>query len=207
MTIPGIILARGGSKRLPGKNIKPICGRPMIYWALDALAGFERVIVGTDSDKIAGVVREYSKDITIYDREPVGDTDRMEDELILMGQEYGFDQFILLQATSPLVTSRDVAGAMELYGYGDYDSIVSGVNQWRRRWYPAEHYCERNKHKLCVINGAIFISSITTINQYDTLVGSNCGFYEMPLDTYYDIDTQEEFEICEMLLRRRIGKG
>lgn len=200
MSIPAIILARGGSKRLPGKNIKPICDRPLIYWALDAVAEFDKIIVGTDSDEIAEVVNKHGADIEIYKRNPVGDDDRMEDDLILMSKEYRFNEFVLLQATSPLITAKDVTGAITLYGAGSYDSVVSGVTQYRRRWYDGQNACNKDKHAFYVINGAIFISSVETINSHGHMAGGRCGFYPMPLETYFDIDTQEEFDLCEKLL-------
>ncbi len=57
-----VIPARGGSKRIPGKNIKPFCGRPMIAWSIQAAAAsglFARIIVSTDSEEIGAVARQY----------------------------------------------------------------------------------------------------------------------------------------------------
>ena len=61
-----VIPARGGSKRIPRKNIKPFCGKPMIAWSIEAALAsgcFDRVIVSTDDEEIAAVAREYGAEV------------------------------------------------------------------------------------------------------------------------------------------------
>lgn len=206
MNPPVIILARGGSKRIPHKNIKPFCGRPLIYWTLDAARNFERVIVGTDSNEIRDCLIQYPRRIELYERKSVSDVQTSEEAIIDMALHLCFNEFIMLQCTSPLVVEYDVHSALRLYREG-YDSVVSGVMQERRIWNKYTMYTEPHKIPTYVMNGAIMISSIDTINLYDSIAGGKCGFYKMPIDTYYDIDTPEEFSISETLLKRRRGEN
>jgi len=200
MNIPIIILARGGSKRLPGKNIKEIAGRPMIYWVLDACYGFQ-TYVATDSAEIADCVLNYSQWIEIIGREPVPDGQTSADGILSIACKIKLTgAFITMQATSPLVRSVDVQNAVKLYESGRFDSVVSGVAEQRRRWMPDALYCEQNKYPVYTVNGAIFVSSMDTLRKHRDIAGGKCGFSPMPLATYFDIDTPEEFAIVERLL-------
>lgn len=197
-----IILARGGSKRVMGKNIKIICGVPLIYWVLDAAVNvFETVIVATDSAQIKSAIGYYGSDsIKIYDRETVPDTETSTESIMKLSN-MGIDKFILMQCTSPLVTGNDIKGCINLYEEGIYDSVVSGTKHYRRKWY--NHFCEKKEQPLSIINGAVMISSIQTIKRYGYIAGGKCGFYEMPSENYFEVDTEEDFYICEALLKRR----
>jgi CMP-N-acetylneuraminic acid synthetase len=185
----------------------PICGKPLIHWTLDAAKGIDRVIVGTDSQEIRSSVIRYDDGVQVYDRKPVGDNDRMEDDLLSMAEELGFDDFMLLQCTSPMISRAAILGARAMYRTGEYDSIVSGVVQERRMWNQYTYHCDAMKSPLHILNGAIWVSSVRTINRYDSIVGGRCGFCPMDLDTYFEVDTKEEFDICELLLKRRLDEG
>jgi CMP-N-acetylneuraminic acid synthetase len=176
----------------------------MIHWTLTAVTEFEDVTVGTDSPEIKQYVEQYG--VKVYDREPVRDEQQSEEAVLEITAESGMEDFILLQCTSPLITPHDIFGAVDLYMQG-YDSVISGVMQERRIWDRHRQYTEPHKIPTYIMNGAIMISSVATIRRFDSIAGGRCGFYQMSLDTYYDIDTQEEFEICEALLGRRLHEG
>ena len=199
-----IVLARGGSKRVKDKNIKLLNGAPLIYWILDAaIEVFEQVIVATDSAKIKATVKHYPSDkISICDRDTVADKETSTDAIMKLRAGLNLDKFVLLQATSPLTTAEDIKSCIRLYQQGGCDSVVSGVTQYRRHHYRG--LCERSERNISVVNGAIMVSSIGTILRWGYIAGGKSWFYEMPQDTYYEINTQEEFEICELLLKRRL---
>jgi CMP-N,N'-diacetyllegionaminic acid synthase len=135
--ILGLILARGGSKRLPGKNIKPLAGKPLLAWSIAsarACAALEDVVVSTDDEAIADVAREYGARVPFL-RPPAlaGDTSTSADAALhaldhLREQEgRAFDAVILLEPTSPLRASGDLQGVADLLTrrWDDTDAVVT----------------------------------------------------------------------------------
>ena len=129
-----IIPARGGSKGIPGKNIRPFCGRPLITLAIDgALACCEdpsRIIISTDSEEIADTVRRHGLPVPyMRPAELATDTAPTRDAMLhamdwAARSGIDFDCVVLLQPTSPLRTPVDIRGAMALYR-PDIDMVVS----------------------------------------------------------------------------------
>lgn len=132
-----LILARGGSKRLPGKNIRPLLGKPLLAWSIDAALAckaFDRVVVSTDSTDIAAVARQYGADVPFMrppalaeDHSTSADAalhalDTLRDQ---HGQE--FDVVLLLEPTSPLRARGDLAGVVELLTrrWDEADAVVT----------------------------------------------------------------------------------
>ena len=135
--ILGLILARGGSKRLPGKNIRPLAGRPLIAWSIAAARAcpaIEDVVVSTDDAAIADVAREHGARVPFL-RPPAlaGDTSTSADAalhaLAHLGEQEGrrYDAVILLEPTSPLRASTDLPGVAELLTrrWDETDAVVS----------------------------------------------------------------------------------
>ena len=128
-----VITARGGSKGLPGKNIKDLCGKPLIAYSIDVARAFtddENICVSTDSEEIKQVVEQYGLKVPFLRPDYLAtDTATSNDVLVHavnffkeQGREY--KKLVLLQPTSPLRTSEDVKGAMELFR-DDIDMVVS----------------------------------------------------------------------------------
>ena len=131
-----IIPARGGSKRIPRKNIKLFCGKPMITWAIEAAIAsgiFNRILVSTDDDEIAEVAissgaeilfkrpRELSDDFT-------GTTEVIAHTLLwLKAQQYEVSAACCIYATSPLLESDDLIRGLQLLESGDWDYAFSAT--------------------------------------------------------------------------------
>ena len=135
--ILGLILARGGSKRLPGKNIRPLAGRPLIAWSIAAARAcpaIEDVVVSTDDAAIADVAREHGARVPFL-RPPAlaGDASTSADAALhalahLREQEgRSYDAVILLEPTSPLRASTDLPGVAALLArrWDETDAVVS----------------------------------------------------------------------------------
>src|SRR5690606_38610780 len=118
-----IIPARGGSKRLPGKNIKNLCGRPLIEWTIDAALKselFDRIIVSTDSEQIRDISIRAGAEVP-YLRSPelssdTATTNDVVTDIIRWLEETGVEvsTVMILQPTSPLRTETDIAKAFDL---------------------------------------------------------------------------------------------
>lgn len=123
MRVLAIIPARGGSKGLPGKNIKPLCGKPLIGWTIEQAQQskyIDEIFVSTDSQEIADVAETFG--VSVPDLRPAelaGDTATSASFVIytiekLKAEGKEFDYIILLEPTSPLRTSTDIDKAIEL---------------------------------------------------------------------------------------------
>ena len=127
-----VITARGGSKGLPGKNIKDLCGKPLIAYSIDVARAFtddENICVSTDSEEIKRVVEEYGLKVPFLRPDYLAtDTATSNDVLVhavnfFKEQGRAYKKLCLLQPTSPLRAVEDVDGAIALYR-DDIDGVV-----------------------------------------------------------------------------------
>jgi YrbI family 3-deoxy-D-manno-octulosonate 8-phosphate phosphatase len=215
------IPARGGSKSIPRKNIKALAGRPLLHWVLDAAAGCElidRVCVATDDVEIADCVRAHGSDkVEAVPRsaETASDTATTESAMLEFARDHAFECMVLIQATSPLLRREQLVEAIRHYRSSGADSLVSVVRQKRFMWTRADgkalpvNYDPRRRPRrqdfdgYYVENGAFYITS------RDSLLASGCRLsgkmtlYEMPEETYFELDEPGDWEIVEGLLRNR----
>ncbi len=209
--------ARGGSKTIPLKNIKPIGGEPLIYWSLLAASEverIERIYVATDHPKIKKVVEGFNLNkVEVIGRSKRVSTDEASTDSVMLefANKYDFQDIILIQATSPLVTSENIDGGIDKYIKG-YDSLLSVVKQVKFIWdeddrgvFAANYdYTERPLRQdfkgFYAENGAFYITSKGNLLKYQNRLGGNIGLYEMPQKTHHDLDTLEDWDIVERLI-------
>lgn len=222
------IPVRGGSKSIPLKNIKTLCGRPLVYWTIRAACEcsyIDAVYVATDSDKVREAViqlqgenRELLRKTKVIGRslETASDTASTESAMLEFAQKYEFDNIVLIQATSPLLMAEDLAGGFELYMRPDTDSVLSCVRQRRFLWEENENgdavsknYDVYNRPRrqefsgYLMENGAFYITSKERLLTSQNRISGNIRIYEMSEDTAYEIDEPSDWIIIEELLRRR----
>ncbi len=221
------IPVRGGSKSIPLKNIRPINGRPLVYWTLDAAVQCEkisRVYLCTDSAAIREKANEYIAEnhcghkLLCIDRpaETATDTASTESAMLYFAEQYGdFEHFILIQATSPLLSSQDLTSAIEQYESGRFDSMLSVVRQKRFTWqkngdsYAPSNYDYQNRPRrqefdgYLVENGAFYINRRTSFLKDQCRLSGNVGVYEMAEDSYFEIDEPSDWIIVEHLLKKQ----
>lgn len=226
MSIIAVVPARGGSKGIPGKNIKPLCGRPMLYWvcrAADACPHIDAVYVSTDDDTIADTVRRLGlPKVHSIARAPETATDQASTESVLLdfAQRVDFDHLVLIQATSPLLTSEDLNNGCEKILSGTCDSVLSVVRQTRFRWTmkeddlaTPENYDpqfrprRQNFAGFFVENGAFYITSRAGLLTSQCRLNGRIGLVEMPEDSYFELDGITDWIIVENLLARRLQQA
>jgi CMP-N,N'-diacetyllegionaminic acid synthase len=136
MRVLGLITARGGSKGIPGKNIKPLLGKPLIAYTIDAAkdAGvFDRVILSTDDEEIAAVARAHGSDVPFMRPAALADDKAahlpvVQHALAWLKENEGYtpDAVMLLQPTSPARQAFHIREAVELLAaHPDADSVLS----------------------------------------------------------------------------------
>ena len=207
-----IVPIRSGSKGIPNKNIKLLVGKPLIWWVLNALenSNVDKIIVALDKEYI-DIVKSFSfSKVKIYLRDPKNSRDisSTEDVLIEVINNLNIkDDILLAQATSPLTTSNDFNGGIELYK--KYNSILSVVNQkrfiWNNQGMPVNYnYKNRPRRQdwegYLVENGAFYISNSTNILESKNRISGNIGLYKMDEKTYYEIDSEDDWKIIKNLI-------
>ncbi len=131
-----IITARGGSKRIPRKNIKDFCGKPIMAYSIEAALQsgvFDRVMVSTDDEEIAGIAESYGAEVPFYrSEETSGDHATTSDVIWEVLSEYGkrgehFDIACCLYPTAPFVTAEKLKSAVGQLSDSDADTLIPVV--------------------------------------------------------------------------------
>lgn len=221
-----LIPARGGSKGLPGKNIRPLNGKPLIAYAVEeALKAkhIDRVIISTDDEEIARVAVEYGAELPFMRPEELAsDTAMAVDNYIYtigrLEEEGGkpIDAFVVLQPTSPLRIAEDIDGAVELFVQKDADSVISYCPEahpvtWHKYLDDEGRFVNifddtienRQVNRVSYYpNGAVYVFKTSLIRQKKYFSDKSYAFV-MPRNRSIDIDFVEDFEYAEFLLRRK----
>lgn len=221
-----VIPARGGSKGLPGKNIKNLCGKPLIAYSIDvarAITIDDNICVSTDDQKIIDVVEKYGLHVPfVRPVELASDTASTNDVLLHAVKFYEdkgktFNKILLLQPTSPLRTVEQVKEAITLYR-DDIDMVVSVTKSHA----PAvlcndndEGFVDLvyNKHAggrqslptFYEFNGAIYVINIEALKQKGLGGIDKRVKYVMSKETSIDIDDIYDFMLIEAIKRNKIG--
>lgn len=221
MTI-AFIPVRGGSKSIPLKNIKPFCGKPLVYWNIEALENckdIDTIVVATDSNKIEKIINAYNyKKVKIYNRSPENASDTASTESVMLeyiahAKMHESTTFMVVQATSPLTQTQHFAEALQMYKKKNFDSILSCVKNTRFFWNPngtSINYDYQNRPRrqdfegMWMENGAFYISSVKNILTSRNRLSGRIGIYEMPEYTSTEIDEPDDWIILENLMYKHV---
>lgn len=224
------IPVRGGSKSIPLKNIKPLCGRPLVYWTVAAACkcgAIDKVYVATDSEQIAAAVNsiKQNREDAVFDKievigrsaESASDTASTESAMLEFAEKYEFDNIVLVQATSPLLMASDLERGFALYERADVDSVLSVVRQKRFNWsvdangyanalnYDIFHRPRRQEFDgYCVENGAFYITTKKQLLETGNRISGRIAACEMDENTFFEIDEPSDWIIIEGLLAKRL---
>ena len=223
MNILGIIPVRGGSKRTPGKNIKPLAGKPLVGYTIEAAQKSQfisRIVVSTEDPHIAEVARKFDAEVVERPMELAQDTTKTAPVLLhvveeLEKQGYTPDIVVLLQATCPLRDEKIIDGAVSKLINSDKDSVFTGskigktMPKWKRGYdgklVALYDYHFRPRYQepelmedMFTENGALYAIKIDAFKKYKDFIGENAEIYETP--HIMDIDTPEDFVRVEQSL-------
>lgn len=229
MNILGVIPARGGSKGVPKKNIRPLAGKPLIAYSTEQAKRskyISRVVVSTESEEIAEVARKWGAEVIKRPEELARDETPTIDIIIHVldylkkEENYTPDTVVLLQPTSPLRTSEDIDNAIGLFlNAQDCLSLVSVTefdhppfwamkieDNFLKPIFDKKYFRMRRQElpKAYRPNGAIFISTPRVLYEYRTFYTPTTIAYIMPPERSVDIDTEFDFLLAEFLIRRQL---
>lgn len=223
--ILAIIPARGGSKGLPGKNIRTIAGKPLIAWSIDAAKEshyVDELIISTDSIEIAAIAKDWGAQVP-FQRPAVLATDEAKTIDVILhainlaqSSSSHFNLVLVLQPTSPLRTGEDIDNAVELFFEKNASAVVSVCKTEHHPWWsntlPRNGHMKNflrpdiintNRQALPTyyrLNGAIYLADIYFLKQKKSFITEGTFAYLMPLDHSVDIDNAIDFKLAETLL-------
>ncbi len=228
-----IITARGGSKRLPNKNILDLAGQPLISWTIEAAKNcdlIQEVVVSTDSMEIKEIAEKYNATVPFLRPENLSNDTASSFDVVKHCIDYykneenrEFEYLILLQPTSPLRTSEDISNAIHLLEHKNADAVVSicetdhsplwsntvddnlSLDNFLRD--EVKNTRSQDLPSYYRINGAIYICKISEfLKQKTFFLNQNIFGYKMSMDSSVDIDTKLDFIVADFYLKEANSK-
>jgi CMP-N,N'-diacetyllegionaminic acid synthase len=223
-----VIPARGGSKGLPGKNIKNLCGKPLIAHTIEQAKQskyIDRVVVSTEAGEIAQISLKYGAEVPfIRPQDLAGDSIATIDVLLHAinwfenEAQYPFDIFILLHVTTPLRSVEDIDNSIALLVEEKADNVFSVAEAHRN---PYFNMVEINKAGCATLvkqgdfttrqaaplvydmNSSIYVWWKERLKEKKKIFLDKTMIYLMPKERSIDIDDNIDFKIAEMMMAER----
>ncbi|NJW53667.1 acylneuraminate cytidylyltransferase family protein [Salinimicrobium oceani] len=226
MKILGLIPARGGSKGIPKKNIKPLQGKPLFQYTFEAAKDailLSKLLLSSEDPEIIKVAERMGLEVPFVRPAAMAADDTSSLEVIKHALNFfaqkgeKFDAFCLLQPTTPFRRKGLIDEAIEKFSSGNFDSLVS-VREVPAEYNPHWVFEEVNGNlkiatgekdiitrrqelpKAFHRDGAIYLTKTEVLLEQNSLYGKNIGFIDTTGDPYVNIDTPEDWEEAERLL-------
>jgi CMP-N,N'-diacetyllegionaminic acid synthase len=230
----GVIPARGGSKGVPRKNVRPVCGKPLIAYSIEsALAArdvLDRIVVSTDDEEIAAVARQYGADVPFMrpadiagDRVPMVPV--LQHAVRFAEQDEGrrYDWVCLMQPTEPFRTADDIRAALDLGRQGGCDSVISVVqvfavhpmlmkridNGQLLPWsVPEPEGTRRQDYQPAAYmrNGAVYLTRRDVLMERGSIWGAVIRPLVMPPERSVGVDSDIDMKLVELLMAQSLGR-
>ncbi len=219
-SIVAIILARGGSKGIPNKNLRTFGDKPLVDWCIIAALNSTKinsVILSSDSEKILDRGKKLGCEIHHRSSEHAQDTTSSEESMLAVINEHPLaqsaDVLILIQPTSPLTKSEDFDLALESFEKEDFDSLATGTLDHSFTWEVDENgnakpnYNPKSRPRRQEMinsrkeNGAFYITKKQIWEEHNCRLGGKIGFYTMEPFQSIEIDTELDWTLLEELIK------
>ena len=223
-----VIPARGGSKGIPGKNLKRIAGQPLVAWTIQAAKQarhVQRVVVSTDDPAIAEVARAYGAEVVERPVELSHDTASSESALLhaldqlQSAEDYRPELLVFLQCTSPLTEPEDIDGAIELLLAEGADSACSAARfhyfLWRSHAQTGAEGINHDKRVRLrrqdrepefLETGAVYVMRVEGFRAARHRFFGKTVLYETPAERVCEIDELVDLQLAELRLRELLRK-
>lgn len=229
MKTVAFIFARGGSKGLPGKNVLPFCGKPMIAWSIahaKAVERIERVIVSTDDEAIATVAREHGAETPFLRPAELARDDSPEwlawrHALIYLHENGGLPYaMVSVPVTAPLREPTDIERCLDVFETGDADVVVTVSEAHRSPYFNMVRQNEDGTVGLVIAPAAkvvrrqdvpavfdmatvAYVAAPHFVLTREAMFEGRVRAVSVPAERAIDIDTLLDFQIAECLMKRR----
>ena len=230
MKVVAFIFARGGSKGLPGKNIRPLNGKPLIVWSIEhahAVKRVNRVIVSTDSDEIAELATQYGAEVPFMRPvELAGDNSpewlAWQHALNYLKESTGAlpEIMVSVPTTAPLRLPIDIENCLDEYEKGDADMVITVADAYRSPYFnmvktnadgsvglvnPPQSSIARRQDAPVVYDMATvcYVANPEFVMSHKSTFEGRVKAVHVPTERAIDIDTLLDFQIAESLLNIR----
>ena len=219
-----VIPARGGSKGIPGKNIKPLCGKPLIAYSIEvarALADDCDICLSTDSQQIADVAKNMGLEVPFMRPDYLATDKSGTYEVLLHAVQFyadkgiHYDTLVLLQPTSPFRTAADVQRAIDAYS-PDIDMVVTVKEAASNPYYncyetdndgflhiskgDGKYVRRQDAPKVWEYNGAVYVINIDSLRRMPLSQFSRRKMVEMSRESSLDLDTPIDWMVAEAVM-------
>jgi CMP-N,N'-diacetyllegionaminic acid synthase len=216
-----VIPARGGSKGLPGKNIRDLVGKPLIAWSIEAAHAsrcIDRLILSSDDDEIIQVARRWCCDVPFVRGEDLATDEATTVDVVLdsLRRCPGYDWVVVLQPTSPLRTSEDIDTCLlecmdqgASVGVSVCEATASPYWMFSRdgqgqlqTLLPMPQGATRRQDLPCTyqLNGALYVAKCSWLQANPKFITPQTYAYVMPQQRSIDIDDEVDFRFAELML-------
>jgi CMP-N,N'-diacetyllegionaminic acid synthase len=222
----GLIPARGGSKGVPRKNVRPLAGKPLLQWTAEAARAsryIDRLVLSTDDDEIATLGLSLGLEVPFRRPAEASSDEASAREVIqdaLARLEERFEYLVYLQPTSPLRTTADIDGCLEALAATDTDACVSVTRsaekvEWLFFVGPDARLTpvlgtppplrRQELRSAFVLNGAVYAARLDAYKRAGTFLTDRTSAWVMPPDRSMDLDEMADFDRAEVMLQRGAG--
>ena len=219
MKLLAIILARGGSKSIHRKNIKPLYSKPLISYTIELaikLNIFQDVIVSSDDDEILKIAEEFGAEIIRRPEIFASDIASSESAIIHALEELSttnkdYDAVVLLEPTSPLRKIETVRNAIEIFKLYSYTTLISVIEDFSTFWLPKNikpeklfpNQSRRRQERLPLYKevGVVYISRVDHLLLNKSFISDNLYLHITDPVESIDINNQVDFSIAESILK------
>ncbi|OGR20664.1 MAG: acylneuraminate cytidylyltransferase [Desulfobacula sp. RIFOXYA12_FULL_46_16] len=219
--ILAIIPARGGSKGVPGKNIRQAGGKPLIAWIIEAAKKsnhIDRLILSSDDPKIIGVAQKYGCEAPFVRPSDLAQDHSSASDVVLhaLAEMPGYEYVMLLQPTSPLTRTTDIDGCIESCINSNAASVISVTEPGKSPYWMfnmgmdnklspvlGETYLNRPRQELPIVympTGAIYIAESGWFLENRSFYSDSTTGYIIPQERSLDIDSQFDFRLFETIV-------
>jgi CMP-N,N'-diacetyllegionaminic acid synthase len=218
-----LVTARGGSKGLPGKNVLPFAGKPLIAWTIEAARQsqfVDRCVLSTDDQRIAAVGLSFGADVPFMRDASLASDESTSMDVVFdaLARVPGFDYIVLLQPTSPLRTAAHIDTGLTVLTTTGADSVVAVCQAQDHplltfRWDAANRlvpFCEQSEltrrqdmPAAFVLNGAFYAAPIATLTARRSFTRGSVAAFEMSREESADIDDWNDFRAAEQRFLER----
>lgn len=228
-TVLGIIPARGGSKGLPGKNLRLLGGKPLIVWSIEAGTKsryIDELVISTDSEEIAAVAKRTGATVPFIRPNELATDDASSVDVVLHALDWyaasgrAFDLVALIEPTSPLRTSKDIDDALEVLLQSSGDSIVSICRT--ENTHPSfmverddegclryvvdqrsHHIRRQDLSPVFFFEGTIYISEAKALRATKSFYQENTVGFEVPKWKSLEVDDMDDLIMVEAIMKHK----
>ena len=211
-----LILARGGSKGILGKNIVNLNGKELVGYSIEAslASDVDETWVSTDNELISKISKAYGAKVIDRPTELAEDTSKSEEALLHFADNIDFDVLVFIQPTSPMILPEDINKALKLVSpQGKYDSAFTVTKEhWVPRWTAstdnvkpiewnvADRPRRQDRDSTYVENGMLYVTTSKQLKDSKIRYGGAIGVVEVPVRRSFQIDSVEDLELIKRIM-------